>query len=39
MKNAELADLNEIFSVADIQKILLNGTLAYELFWKGYADI
>ncbi len=39
VKNAELADLNEIFSVAKIEKIFLNGTLSYELFCKEYADI
>ena len=39
VKNAELADLNEIFSVAKLEKIFLNGTLAYELFCKGYAGI
>ena len=39
VKNAELANLDEVFAVADIQKIFLNGTLAYALFCKGYADI
>lgn len=39
VKNAVLADLNEIFSVAKLEKILLNGTLAYQLFCKGYAEI
>ena len=38
VKNATLADLNEVFSMATIERILLNGTLAYELFLKGYAD-
>lgn len=39
VKEAELADLNEIFSKAKIQKVLLNGSLAYELFISKYADI
>lgn len=32
VKNAELADLEKVLAVAKIQKILLNGTLAYKLF-------
>ena len=39
IKNAEIADLNEILSVANIQKILLNGTLAYKLFIGRYEDL
>lgn len=39
VKNAEVADLNEILADAPIEKILLNGTLAYNLFIKNYADI
>ena len=39
VKNAEVADLNEIFCKAPIEKILLNGTLAYELFIANYANI
>lgn len=39
MKNAEIADLNKIFSTAKIEKILLNGTIANELFLKEYANI
>ncbi|MBQ8229557.1 MAG: DNA-deoxyinosine glycosylase [Clostridia bacterium] len=39
VKNAEVADLNEILCKAPIEKILLNGTLAYELFLRHYADI
>ena len=39
VKNAETADLNEILEKAPIEKILLNGTLAYELFINRYADI
>ena len=39
VKNAQLADLSEVLQNADIQRILLNGTLAYELFCSRYADI
>lgn len=39
VKNAETANLNEIVEKAPIEKILLNGTLAYELFINRYADI
>lgn len=39
LKNAEIADLSEIFCKAKIEKILLNGTLAYKLFLQKYADI
>lgn len=39
VKNAELADLTEIFSHCKIEKILLNGNLAFELFCKKYADV
>ena len=39
IKNAELADLTEIFATAKLKKILLNGTLAYDLFVKKYADV
>ncbi len=39
IQNAELADLNEVLKNAKIEKILLNGTLAYELFLKGYKDL
>ena len=39
VKNAEIADLSEIFAVARIEKILLNGSLAYELFMRKYADV
>ncbi|MBR2441948.1 MAG: DNA-deoxyinosine glycosylase [Clostridia bacterium] len=39
VKNAELADLSEVLNKADIQRILLNGTLAYDLFCQKYADI
>ncbi len=39
IKNAMIADLSVIFSVAKIDKILLNGTLAYQLFIQKYANI
>ena len=39
VKNASLADLDLIFSQCKIEKILLNGTLAYELFCKKYAQV
>lgn len=39
VKNAETANLNEIFERTKIEKILLNGTLAYELFLKNYAKV
>ena len=39
VKEATLADLDVIFSVAKIEKILLNGTLAYELFMRKYENI
>ena len=39
VKNAVTADLNEIFKNANIEKILLNGTLSYDLFMKAYANL
>lgn len=39
VKNARLADLEFIFSRCKIEKILLNGTLAYNLFCKKYANV
>ncbi len=39
VKNAELANLNEIFRRTHVEKILLNGTLAYQLFLRGYANV
>ncbi len=39
VRNAEIADLNEVLKCADIQRILLNGTLSYDLFLERYADI
>lgn len=39
VKNAELADLHPIFQTAKIERILLNGSLSYQLFLQKYADI
>ena len=39
IKNAETADLDKILQCAKIEKILLNGTLAYDLFVEKYKDI
>lgn len=39
VKNAVTADLQEILPFAKIEKILLNGTLSYDLFIKNYADL
>ncbi len=39
VKNAEVADLYEVLRHAKIEKILLNGTLSYELFIKYYTDL
>lgn len=39
VKNAVLADLEKIFSKCKLKKILLNGTLAYDLFCKKYAKV
>ena len=36
VKNEALVDLNVVLSRADIRKILLNGSLAYDLFLKAY---
>ena len=38
VKNSVVADLSIVFEKAKIRKILLNGTLAYTLFLKDYAD-
>ncbi len=38
IKNVEIADLTAIFERAKLQLILLNGTLAYNLFEAHYAD-
>jgi hypoxanthine-DNA glycosylase len=37
IKNAEVAELETIFNAAKIEKILLNGTLAYDLFFSRYS--
>lgn len=39
VKNAEIADLNEVLCHAKIEKILLNGTLSYDLFVKQYGNL
>lgn len=39
IKNAEIVNLDEILTIAKIEKILLNGTLAYALFVEKYKDI
>lgn len=39
IQNAEIANLEEVLNIAKIEKILLNGTLAYELFEKSYGNI
>lgn len=39
VKNVELADLRRIFSVAPLERVLLNGALAYTLFLKENAAL
>ena len=39
VKNAVTADLNEVLRHAAIEKILLNGTLSYELFVQAYEGL
>ena len=39
IKNVELADVPQLLSNSKIEKILLNGTLAYNLFCDAYKDI
>ena len=39
IREEKVANLQELLSVAKIRKILLNGTLAYQLFEKEYADL
>lgn len=39
LKNAEIADLSEMLTGAKIEKILLNGSLAYQLFLQKYDTI
>lgn len=38
VKNVEIADLAIVLKNAKIEKILLNGKLAYDLFIQNYAD-
>ena len=39
IKNAEIVDLTELLKSAHIEKIFLNGSLAYQLFLKAYENI
>lgn len=39
VKNAEVADLSVVIEKAPIRKILLNGSLAYQLFIERYANL
>ena len=39
LKEAKIADLAPIFKTASLKAILLNGSLAYQLFCSKYADI
>ena len=39
VKNAALADLVPLIKTTKLEKILLNGSLAFELFEKKYAKI
>ena len=39
IKCEEVADLNFILPYANIQKIFLNGTLAYDLFMRSYPHL
>lgn len=39
IQNEDLVDLQEIFQTAKIEKILLNGALAYRLFVEKYPTI
>ena len=39
LTNAEIADLSEVLSKAKIDKILLNGALAFRLFTDQYAEL
>lgn len=39
VKNEELAELEVVLSNAKIEKILLNGTLAYDLFMQKYSHL
>lgn len=39
VRNEETADLSEVLKTAKIEAILLNGTLAYQLFLRSYEGI
>lgn len=39
IKNMELADIPYVLANSKIEKILLNGALAYELFYNAYKDV
>ena len=39
VRKEEVADLNLVLKNTKIEKILLNGTLAYDLFVKHYGDL
>lgn len=39
IRSYRISDLNRILSVAPIERILLNGTTAYQIFLEGYADL
>jgi hypoxanthine-DNA glycosylase len=39
VKNVELADIPCLLNKTKIEKILLNGTLAYDLFIQNYASV
>lgn len=39
VKNAEIADLDRVLSRSPIQRILLNGDLAYRLFLSKYQNL
>lgn len=39
VKNAKIADLQKVLRHAKIEKILLNGTLSYDLFIRNYSEL
>lgn len=39
IKNYEVADLYKILNIADIEKIVLNGSKAYEIFSARYPEL
>ena len=39
IKNVELADIPNLLKETKIEKILLNGTLAYNLFTENYSNV